>query len=96
MKVSVLDDEMFIIQKIITHRWNDTRTKLEFLILWYGVEDPEWIQYDKKMNTNIYVLMYLDTNGLKELITTAQRRRLEEEDIPNQTKKVRFSKEDST
>jgi hypothetical protein len=44
------------------------------------------------MNQNIYILQYLEKNGFQELITTAQKRRLEEEIIPNQERnKIRFN-----
>ena len=93
MKVSVLDDEMFevVIEKIIAHRSNDNK-QMEILIKWYGVEEPEWKTYDKKMNSNIYILKYPERNGFQDMITTAQKRRLEEEASPNQEQqKVRFA-----
>ena len=94
IKVSVLDDEMFVIEKIITHRKNESQ-QLEILIKWYSVDEPEWKTYEKKINNNIYILQYLEKNGFQELITTAQKRRLEVENIPNQERsKVRFKTSD--
>ena len=94
IKVSVLDDEMYVIEKIITHRKNENQ-QLEILIKWYSVEEPEWKPYEKKMNNNIYILQYLEKNGCQELIRTAQKRRLEVESIPNQERsKVRFKTSD--
>jgi hypothetical protein len=47
------------------------------------------------MNNNIYILQYLEKNGFKELIATAQKRRLEEETIPNQNHtRIRFEGEE--
>jgi len=94
IRVSVLDDEMFVIEKIIAHR-NDENNQLELLIQWYGVEEPEWKKYDKKMNNNIFILQYLEKKGFKQMLTTAQKRRLEEEKIPNQNHtKIRFEEEE--
>ena len=94
IRVSVLDDEMFVIEKIIAHR-NDENNQLELLIQWYGVEEPEWKKYDKKMNNNIFILQYLEKKGFKQMLTTAQKRRLEEEEIPNQNHtRIRFEEEE--
>ena len=44
------------------------------------------------MNSNIYILKYLERNGFQDMITTAQKRRLEEEASPNlEQQKVRFA-----
>ena len=95
IKVSVLDDEMFVIQKIIAHRHNEAT--LELLVQWYGIDQPEWKQYDKKMNTNIIVLQYLDKNGFQNLMTREQKRKLEEEEqTKEREKKVRFKQGNST
>jgi hypothetical protein len=95
IKYSILDDEMFVIQKIIAHRHNETT--MELLIQWYGIDQPEWKQYDKKMNTNIIVLQYLDKNGFQNLITREQKRKLEEEEqTKEKDKKVRFKQDANT
>jgi hypothetical protein len=93
IKYSILDDEMFVIQKIIAHRHNEAT--LELLVQWYGIDQPEWKQYDKKMNTNIIVLQYLNKNGFQNLITREQKRKLEEEEQNKEKeKRVKFKQDD--
>ena len=65
LKVSVLDDEMIVIQEIIAHRQKEK--EIELLILYYGTEEPEWKTYEKKMDANTLLLRYLKKKGLKEL-----------------------------
>ena len=95
LKVSVLDDEMFVMQEIIAHRYEEEsgNKELELLILWYGTDEPEWKKYDKRMDTNTLVLRYLQKKGLKTL-TREQKKRLLEEDTPEISKKVKFGEEE--
>ena len=91
LKVSVLDDEMIVIQEVIAHRQKEK--EIELLILYYGTEEPEWKTYEKKMIANTLILRYLQKKGLKEL-TKEQKKRLIEEDTPEFSKKIKFVDEE--
>jgi hypothetical protein len=88
LRVSVLDDDMYIVEKVIEHRYALTG-KLELLVQWYGSKEAEWTEFTKAMNNNIVILKYFRSHDLEQMIPIQSKRKLDEEDI-RKKKRVRF------
>jgi cleavage and polyadenylation specificity factor subunit 1 len=91
LKLSVLDDDMYIVDKILGHKYN-SKQQLELLILWYGNKEGEWNLYNKSMIHNILVHQYFRANNLTNLIPAQHRKRGIVVDTPTE-KRVRFTVE---
>jgi hypothetical protein len=89
LKMAVLDTDMYIVEKILDHRFKATTKEIQLLIQWYGDNEPEWCEYNSTMSNNILVLRYFKSKGLENLIPTKHKRRTDLEE-PIKIKRVRF------
>jgi hypothetical protein len=93
LKLSVLDDDMYIVDRIMGHRYN-SKQELELLILWHGNKEGEWNLYNKSMTHNTLVHQYFRTNNMEKLIPAQHRKRgVTAAGNPQGPKRVKFTVE---
>jgi len=79
VEVATRENQYFIIEKVIGHRWKDPQkalsrkgqipSNLELHIKWQGYEEPEWNRYDEPSIKKVHqVIQYLKDNTLQHLI----------------------------
>ena len=68
LEIALADNESFLVEKILKHRFTDSQNKiksnLQFLIKWKGLNDPSWEPWK---NTSKLILVHEYLNSKREL-----------------------------
>jgi len=86
----VLDsNDLFVPERVVTHRIDSTGKSLDLEIKWYGYKDPEWSSLNIDLKKNETIQAYLEQQGLTQFGLKDKLTTNDGETSPK--KRVRFS-----